>query len=404
MAGVATASGLPPAAAQGVRFAVRGGGSRPIPMRSTLFAMTAAIIAVLATVSFAGSLVALVDTPSRYGQGWDRMVDAQFGPAPVTRVMERTRHEPAVQGIGGGNYGDITVNGLAVPAFSLEVLQGDISISILEGRPAVAVDEIVLGGETIERLGVSVGETVEVDTGDGARPMQLTGRGVFPQMGQGSFSTTGLGIGAQLGEGALASVSDLEDVPADYELAGAQYNFVAIDLEGSPAALDTELTELEAAAAADGAFAIVRQEQPPTKIRDLAGVRLVPGAMAAVLALVAVAALAHLLLTSVRERRRELALLRTLGFSRRQLYASVSWQASFIAVTALAVGAPLGIVLGRATWQWFARGLNTAAPAETPWIWLVVALVATVAAANLVAAIPARSAARTRPAIILREE
>ncbi|HWM22927.1 MAG TPA: FtsX-like permease family protein, partial [Ilumatobacteraceae bacterium] len=189
-----------------------------------------------------------------------------------------------------------------------------------------------------------------------------------------------------------------------YELDGRRYNFVVIDIDGAPSALDTELAELEASTVADGAFAFVRHEQPPTKIRDLDRVRIVPGAMAGVLALVAVAALAHLLVTSVRERRRELALLRTLGFSGRQLHATVGWHASVIALTALAIGAPLGIALGRAVWRRFASGLDASAPAETPWIWLAVAVVATFVLANVVAAIPGRSAARTHPAIILRDE
>lgn len=126
--------------------------------------------------------------------------------------------------------------------------------------------------------------------------------------------------------------------------------------------------------------------------------------MAGVLALVAVAALAHVLLTSVQERRRELALLRTLGFSRRQLRASVGWHASVIAAAALTVGAPLGIALGRTVWRWFADGLGVPAPAETPGIWLAVVTAATMVVANLVAAVPGRSAARTAPATILREE
>jgi ABC-type lipoprotein release transport system permease subunit len=403
IASAAAASGLSPAAVQGVRFAVLGGGSRPVPIRSTVITVTLAITSVLATLTFAASLVALIDTPSRYGQGWDRMVDAQFGPAPVTRIIERFETSAHVRGIGAGNYGDVAVNGVPVPAFDLQSVKGVVSIGIVDGRPATAVDEIVLGGETIDRLGVRVGDVVDVDIGEGAKPMRLTGRGVFPQMGQGSFSTTGLGVGAQLGGGSLASFGDFETVPRDYELDGRRYNFVAIDIEGSPAALDAELTELEALTMADGAFAFVRHEQPPTKIRDLDRVRVVPGAMAGVLALVAVATLAHLLVTSVHERRRELALLRTLGFSGQQLRATVSWHASVVAVTALAIGAPLGIVLGRAIWRWFAVGLDASAPAETPWMWLVVVLVATVVLANLVAAIPGRSAARTRPTVILRE-
>ena len=89
LAGAAAASGLSPAAVQGVRFATAGSASRSVPLRSTLVAVTVAIMAVVATVTFAASLVALIDTPSRYGQGWDRMVDAQFGPAPVTRVVDQ---------------------------------------------------------------------------------------------------------------------------------------------------------------------------------------------------------------------------------------------------------------------------------------------------------------------------
>ena len=146
LAGAAAAIGLTPAAVQGVRFAVLGGGSRPIPMRSTLVAVTAAITSVVATVAFADSLVALIDTPSRYGQGWDRMVDAQFGPAPVTRVVDRFGTAANVRGIGAGNYGDVTVNGVPVPAFDLESVRGVVSVGLIDGEPADDVDEIVLGG------------------------------------------------------------------------------------------------------------------------------------------------------------------------------------------------------------------------------------------------------------------
>ena len=404
LAGAAAASGLSPAAVQGVRFAAYGGGSRSVPLRSTLVAVTVATVAVVATVTFAASLVALVDTPSRYGQGWDRMVDAQFGPAPVTRVINRLATAPDVRGIGVGNYGDVTVNGVPVAAFDLLSVRGVVSVGIVEGRPASATNEIVLGGETMDSLGVEVGDHVDVDSGAGVEPMLITGRGVFPQMGQGSFSTTGLGNGAQLAGGSLAFFGFSEQLPPDYELEGRRYNFVAIDIDGDPSTMDADLRALEAATMDDGAFALIRTEQPPTKIRDLDRVRVVPAMMATVLALIAVAALAHLLLTSVRERRRELALLRTLGFSRWQLSASVGWHASVIAVGALLVGAPLGIALGRAVWRWYAGGLHAAAPAETPWMWLAVAALTTLAVANLVAAIPGRSAARTSPATILREE
>ena len=64
------------------------------------------------------------------------------------------------------------------------------------------------------------------------------------------------------------------------------------------------------------------------------------------LALGAIAALALTLLASVRQRRRDLALLKTMGFVRRQLAASVAWQATVAAMVGIVVGLPLGVVDG----------------------------------------------------------
>jgi hypothetical protein len=396
--------GLSPAAVQGVRFAAFGRGPRPVPVRSTLVSVTVAIAAAVATLAFAGNLVALVETPSRYGQEWDRMVDGEFAIAPVGRIVDRLSGMAGVA-IGVGNYGNVAVNGLAVPAFDLKSVRGVVSMGVTEGQPAVYPDEIVLGGETMDRLGVRVGDTVSVTMGDGAaRPMRLSGQGVFPQMGQGSFSTTGLGVGAQLSGGSLQPLGDIDRVPPHYQLDGKTYNFVALDLAGSPGGLDDELSELQAASVADGAFTVIRTEQPPTRIRDLQRIRIIPAVMAAVLALVAVASLAHLLVIGVRDRRRELALLRTLGFTGRQLHATVSWQASVIALTALLIGAPLGLALGHAVWRRFADSLHVAAQAATPWSWLLVVAVVTLVVANVVAALPGQSAARATPAVTLRNE
>jgi ABC-type lipoprotein release transport system permease subunit len=72
-----------------------------------------------------------------------------------------------------------------------------------------------------------------------------------------------------------------------------------------------------------------------------------PAVLASGLALGAVIALALTLVSSVRQRRRDLALLKTMGFVRRQLAAAVAWQASVAAV--------IGIVAGRWLWNLFAE-------------------------------------------------
>jgi hypothetical protein len=71
----------------------------------------------------------------------------------------------------------------------------------------------------------------------------------------------------------------------------------------------------------------------------------------------AVTALGLTLVASVRRRRRSTAMLRTLGFTGRQLRASVAWQSSIAVVIGLAVGVPLGIVVGRFLWDLFATNI-----------------------------------------------
>ena len=72
-----------------------------------------------------------------------------------------------------------------------------------------------------------------------------------------------------------------------------------------------------------------------------------PAVLASGLALGAVLALTLTLVASVRRHRRELALLKTLGFVPRQLAAVVSWQASVVALLGVAIGVPVGLVVGR---------------------------------------------------------
>jgi hypothetical protein len=72
------------------------------------------------------------------------------------------------------------------------------------------------------------------------------------------------------------------------------------------------------------------------------------------------------LIASVRRRRRELALLKTLGFTQRQLATTVAWQSSASAVVGIVVGIPLGIALGRWLWILFAPEWRRVSRAADP--------------------------------------
>ena len=80
--------------------------------------------------------------------------------------------------------------------------------------------------------------------------------------------------------------------------------------------------------------------QRPAEIVNYRTMGNTPALLGAALAAGAVVALGLTLLASVRRRRRELALLKTLGFTRRQLAATVAWQASVAVAIGVLVGVP----------------------------------------------------------------
>jgi ABC-type lipoprotein release transport system permease subunit len=118
----------------------------------------------------------------------------------------------------------------------------------------------------------------------------------------------------------------------------------------------------------------------------------------------AVTALGLTLVASVRRRRRSMAMLRTLGFTGRQLGASVAWQSSVAVVIGLAVGVPLGIVAGRFLWDLFASKIYAVPSSTVPALAIVAIALGALVLGNLVAALPGRLAAHTPAALLLRTE
>jgi ABC-type lipoprotein release transport system permease subunit len=123
-----------------------------------------------------------------------------------------------------------------------------------------------------------------------------------------------------------------------------------------------------------------------------------------VLIVFGVATLVHALVVSVTRRRRETGLLKALGFVRRQIAFAMSWQTTTVAFVGIVVGVPVGIVLGRAIWQAFARNLGVL-PVTVVTGWAIVAVAGgALVVANVLAVAPAVVAARSRPAALLRSE
>jgi ABC-type lipoprotein release transport system permease subunit len=388
-----------PTLALGVRYALQPGrGRTAVPVRSALVSTGLAVATTVGAFVFTTNLDRLVHTPRLYGWDWDLRAGDGFFPVDVPTTMKRLGTEPSVEAVAGANYGQMSIAGRPVAAVGIDAIRGVVFPTLLEGRRPRTASEVVLGSRTLARSHAHVGDVIDVQVGDSAhRKVRVVGRAVFPKLGAGSFSPT------NLGEGVAANAA----LFADPSTPDQRYTVVLIrlrpgaDVDAVRARLNPKLRNLDFCGGDPGCVAGADR---PGDISNATRVRGTSFALAAVLLLMAVAALAHVLVTFVRRRRRDLAVLKTLSFVRGQISAVTAWQATTVALVALLIGVPGGLALGRYGWWLFAKELGIDPASTTPIAALLVAVPATVVVANLIAAVPAALAARTRPAVVLRSE
>jgi len=116
-----------------------------------------------------------------------------------------------------------------------------------------------------------------------------------------------------------------------------------------------------------------------------------------------VATLVHLLVVTVPRRRRDMGVLKALGFLNRQVGATIYWQATTVVVVGLVIGIPLGLAAGKFTWNAFAQNIGVV-PVSVVEAGLVASIaVGALVVANLLAIGPAVAAARSRSGRLLTE-
>ena len=129
-----------------------------------------------------------------------------------------------------------------------------------------------------------------------------------------------------------------------------------------------------------------------------------PASLAALIGALALYAVGYALVTSVRRRRAELAILKTLGFTQQQVRATIAWQGTTMATIGAVVGIPAGLVVGVQVWQRVADSLGVASAARVPALFILAEIPIALLVVNFIAFLPARAAARTRPSVALRSE
>jgi putative ABC transport system permease protein len=116
--------------------------------------------------------------------------------------------------------------------------------------------------------------------------------------------------------------------------------------------------------------------------------------------LVGIAGLGVVMVRSVRERRREVGVLRALGFSSVAVRRAFLAESSFIALEGILIGAALALITA---WRLVNSGsFGSGTAFAVPWSQLAVLVVVTYIASLLATAAPAVQASRIRPAVALR--
>jgi len=402
---VTTTSGVPLPLATGLRFALKSErGANAAPVRSAILGAVLAVTVLVTTVTFGASLDNLVSHPSLYGWNWDYALLSGFAgqenmPAPqVTAMFDHDRY---VASWSGANFVGGTLDGQSVEMMAEEP-GARVGPPILSGHGLEAANQVVLGDTTLAALHKRVGDTVTFFNGK-TKSTTLTIVG--------TATMTPISKGLEMGTGALVDTSDFTPAllnPQESSIPGPQAVLIRLrtgaNTKAALRSIHTIIDRLQRVPNDQGNAGGLVAQLRPAEIVNYRTMGTTPAILGGGLALGAVAALALTLVASVRRRRREIALLKTLGFVRRQLGVAVAWQSSIAVSIGVVIGVPIGILLGRELWNLFAHEIDAVPMPSVPGLVIILIVVGALLLANVVAAFPGRMAAKTSTALVLREE
>ena len=373
---------LDPPTTIGVGLAMEPRGGTAFAVRSAFLGVAFGVMGLVGVVVFVASVDELVSSPARYGAPFDGFVSG-FSGNILEEGGDALLEDPRVEGVAAlGSGGLARIDGVEVNTIAVESLKGDMGLTMLAGHPPDGGAEVVLGADTLDDADAGVGDEIEVDGAADTLHATVVGVAVFPVIDERSSP----------GRGVLLQAEDLEQISDPEELNGD----VAIDWADD---VDVEAANAELAEATGTE---VFGPRLPSDVNNLWEVRSLPRALAAFLALLAGLAVVHALLSTVRMRSQDLAVLRTLGFERRQLGSTILWQATTIGVIGLVLGVPLGLVAGRVVWRAVASGMGVVDDPVTPVAAVLVVVVGVLVVLTATAILPGRAARRVPTAAVLR--
>jgi hypothetical protein len=367
--------------ATGARFALASDGSRRSVRRAMLSGLIVAVAGVTGSALFAASLDQFTSSPRRYGLALDLTLELSRERAP--EVIDALSANDDLTDVTLLRLGALELGGRRVDAYGAEPAKGRLDPILRDGRLPVTTAEIALGPKLLASLDRDVGDHVQVTTRAGPRSMRVVGSVFAPTPESTAFN----------GEAVVTprAMTELATDPS-----------VAVIARARPGAARQAFEEVDA----QFPYAVSDESVPhaPGSVRNLEQITRLPLLLALFFALLGAAAMAQTLFTTAAARRRELAVLRSLGFTPRQASTVMGAAATTVAAVALLIGVPLGILIGRLGWNAVARSIYVIPAPVVPVLGVGAAVAAFVVFSNVVALVPAYREAHRPPAATLRAE
>jgi predicted lysophospholipase L1 biosynthesis ABC-type transport system permease subunit len=268
---------------------------------------------------------------------------------------------------------------------------GRVTPLITKGR-APGPGEVALGALTMQEHGLHLGDKLTLtDVAFGA-PIDLTITGVVV------LNVAGVDVSIAPGRGGLVDWSLLGRAGDPAQAQEIAPKIFLIDVEPtSRLAVEERLRSIFPTSTSAASV-------EPLDLTNLADASLLPSALGVVVAFLGIGTAAHAMVSAVRRRRRELAVLKTIGFVSSQARQVVLWQAVTFGVVALGLGVPVGILGGRVSWSIATHALGIPNHPTLAAGWLVVVPVTFLALIALTALVPAQLASRVPAATVLRRD
>jgi MacB-like periplasmic core domain/FtsX-like permease family len=389
LAGFFARSGFPPSAVAGARMAFETGrGRTAVPVRATVLGATFGIAALVMALTFSSSLNTMLATPALFGSRFDYHLSLNLPDDVAKQAVPMLVADHAISDIAWGDMGvPMTVAGHAIQGVSFFSAKGNLLPQIIQGHEPRANDEIALAPRSLKQLHLHVGDKTRLGLQGIGKDLPVRVVGVVELPPYQDSGTLGVGVYFKFEGPRVLLSSPPPGADAIFRFAPGADRAKVLDALRSRFGADT-----------------LSPAVTPSDLTTFSHIRTLPIVFASLLAFLAAASFAHGLITSVRRRGRDLAILACVGFVRRQIRITILWQALTLALVALGLGGPLGAVLGRWVWSVYASGLGVLPRPTVPVVIFAIAIPATVGAVALIALWPARSATRLRPAIALRTE